>query len=131
MLETSKRNMSRSDVIRVMDDEQGVEVFQTITKEDITASGKLRPIGARHFAKQAQDLQNLIGIMNSPVGQMVAPHTSGKEMTKFINDVVGLHGYKLFSPNVAISEQAETQAMMNQAQEDVEMQAKAPAEGAI
>lgn len=131
MLETSKRNMSRSDVIRVMDDEVGVETFVTITKDDITASGLLRPIGARHFAKQAQDLQNLIGIMNSPVGQMVMPHTSGKEMTKFINDVVGLHGYKLFSPNIAVSEQAETQSMMNQAQEDVEMEAQAPAEGSI
>ena len=130
MLETSKRNLNQSDIIRVMDDSLGVETFMTVTKEDITASGKLRPIGARHFAKQAQDLQNLMGIMNSPVGQMVMPHTSGKELTKFINDVVGLHGYKIFRPNVAVSEQAETQSMVNQAQEDVAFQQQTPTEDA-
>lgn len=129
MLETSKRNLDRSDVIRVMDDSLGVESFVSITKADITANGVLRPIGARHFAKQAQDLQNLMGIMNSPVGQMVAPHTSGKELTKFISDVVGLDGYKIFRANVAVSEQAETQQMMNQAAEDVEVAASTPAEG--
>ena len=129
MLETSKRNLDKSDVIRVMDDTLGVETFMTVTKADITANGKLRPIGARHFAKQAQDLQNLMGIMNSPVGQMVMPHTSGKELTKFINDVVGLHGYKIFRANVAVAEQAETQNMVNQAQEDISMQAQTPAEG--
>lgn len=71
-----------------------------------------------------------MGIMNSPVGQMVMPHTSGKELTKFINDVVGLHGYRIFRPNVAVSEQAETQSMVNQAQEDVAFQQQTPTEDA-
>jgi len=130
MLETAVRNMDRSDVIRVMDDDLGVETFLTITRDDITANGILRPIGARHFAKQAQDLQNIMGIMNSPIGQMIAPHTSGKEMTKFVNDVAKLHGYKMFRPNVAISEQAETQSLMNQAGEDLDTAAQTPAEEA-
>lgn len=130
MLETARRNLDQSDVIRVMNDDLGVETFLTVTAAEITANGLLRPIGARHFAKQAQDLQNLIGVFNSPVGQMIMPHTSGKEMSQFINDVLGLKGWDIFRPNVAVSEQAETQSMMNQAQEDVEMQMQTPAEGA-
>ncbi|MCY1379574.1 hypothetical protein D9M69_673070 [compost metagenome] len=114
-----------------MDDDLGVKEFLTVTKADITANGVIRPVGARHFAKQAQDLQNIIGIFNSPIGAMIAPHTSGKAMTRFVDDVTGLTGYDIFRPNVAIAEQQETQALMNQAAEDVELQARTPAEGAI
>lgn len=130
MLETARRNMEQSDVLRVMDDDLGVEAFMSITRSDITANGVLRPVGARHFAKQSQDLQNLIGVMSSPVGQMIAPHTSAKNMARFVEDAIRLKGWSIFSPNVAIDEQAETQAYMNQAQEDVEVQASTRAEGA-
>lgn len=131
MLETSRRNMDTSDIIRVMDDDLGVKEFLTVTKEDITANGKIRPVGARHFAKQAQDLQNIIGIFNSPIGQMIAPHTSGKAMSQFVDDVTGLTGYEIFRPNIAIAEQQETQSLVNQASEDLEVQNAVPAEGAI
>lgn len=122
MLETAKRNMDTMDVIRVMDNDIGVKGFQSITREDITANGKLRPIGARHFAKQAQDLQNLTAVFNSPLGNLIAPHTSGTALTKFINDITGLTGYNIFRPNIAIAEQKETQSLANQAQEDLEVQ---------
>lgn len=126
MLETASRNMDGSDVIRVLDKDIGVVNFMTITKEDIIANGKIRPIGARHFAKQAQDLQNLVGLFASPVGQMIAPHTSGKNMAEFVNDVIGLTAYNIFRPNVAVEEQVETQGLVNQAQEDLQTQAAMP-----
>src|SRR5690606_33733712 len=49
MLEVARRNLDHQDIVRVMDDDLGVQTFLQVTKEDITASGKLRPIGARHF----------------------------------------------------------------------------------
>lgn len=122
MLETAKRNLDGSDVIRVMDDDYNAQLFVKITRDDITANGILRPVGARHFAKQQQDLQNLIGVFSSPIGQMILPHTSAIAMTKFINDVIGLNGYDIFAPNVAVEEQADTQAMANQVQEDQQVQ---------
>lgn len=127
MLETAVRNMDSSDVVRTMDDDLGVEVFLTVTKSDITATGKLRPIGARHFAKQAQDLQNLVGLFNSPIGQMIAPHTSAINMTKFVEDVTGLSAYGIFGPNIAIHEQKDTQALIDQGQEDLAVEASVPA----
>mgnify|MGYP001565844933 CR=1 FL=1 len=122
MLETACRNLDRTDVIRVMDDDLGVQQFVQITKDDITASGKLRPIGARHFAAQAQLVQNLTGIWNTPIGQMIAPHTSTKQLAKLVEDVMGLGRFSLFSPNVAIFEQQETQRLMNQAGEDLQVE---------
>jgi hypothetical protein len=131
MLETAVRNMDGNDVIRVMDTDLGVQQFKSITQADITANGKLRPVGARHFAKQAQDLQNVIGIFASPIGQMIMPHTSSIGLTKFVDDVTGLAGYDIFRPNVAVAEQKETQALVNQAQEDVQLQATVPVEDGL
>lgn len=123
MLEVSRRRMDGNDIIRVMDDDLGVQQFITIKKEDITASGKLRPIGARHFAAQAQLMQNLQGLMNNPtMTQMLAPHTSSKAMAKLVEDTMGLARFQLFQPNIAIYEQQETQRLMAQAQEDLEVE---------
>lgn len=131
MLETSVRNMNTSDVIRIMDDDLGVQQFQEITKEDITANGKLRAVGARHFAAQAQLLQNLTGVFNSQLGQMIMPHTSSTQISKLIEDVLGLDRYQLFRPNVGVEEQAETQRTINQVQEDLAVEASMPVEGAV
>lgn len=131
MLEISRRRLDHSDVVRIMDDDLGVQQFLEITKEDITASGKLRPIGARHFASQSQLMQNLLGIMNSPIAQLLSPHTSSKQLAKVVEDVMGLGRFQLFKPNIAIFEQQETQRMMNQAQEDLQMEQQVMPDGSI
>lgn len=117
MLEQCRRNLDGADVVRVTKKEVGLTVFQTITKDDIVANGLIRPLGARHFSKEAQDLQNLTGIFNSPLGQFLQPHTSAKGITKLVNDITGFTNYKIFAPNVGIDEQMETQKHMEAAQE--------------
>lgn len=126
MLETASRNLDRDDVIRVIDDDLGVQQFMTITKDDITASGKLRPIGARHFASQAQLVQNLQALSSTNIWATVSPHLSGKNMSKLVEDVLGLSRYALFSPNVAVFEQQETARLANQAQEDLQVEQGMP-----
>jgi hypothetical protein len=118
MLEEAHRNFPISDVIRIVDNDLGVQEFKEITKEDITADGILRPVGARHYAQKAQELQNLVGVFNSPLGAIIAPHTSGVGMVEFIGDVIDLRGYDIFKKNVAVFEQQETQAVVAQAQEE-------------
>lgn len=126
MLELSRRNMDTSDVIRVIDDELGVEEFINITKEDLTAKGKIRAVGSRHFAAQAQLMQNLSGIFNSAVGQMVAPHTSAIAITNLLNDVMGLQKYELFKQDIAIEEQAQTQRLIAEMQAEMEEEQATP-----
>jgi len=128
MLEVARRNLNSTDIVRVMDDDLGVQQFLEITKDDITASGKLRPIGARHFAAQAQLIQNLNGIFGTPIGALLAPHTSSKAMAKLVEDIMGLRRYELFRPNVAVFEQQETARLANQASEDLEVEAGMPVE---
>lgn len=126
MLETAKRNMDKPDVVKVMDDDLGVTKFLNVTKDDITASGKLRPIGARHFAAQAQLMQNLSGLANSPIWQQISPHLSTKNLAVLVEEIMGLSRYELFKPNVAMFEQQETARIANQVQEDLLVEEQTP-----
>jgi len=121
MLEEAHRNFPLLDTIRIIDDDIGVVEFRELTKEDITADGILRPVGARHFAQKAQELQNLVGVMNSPMAEKLAPHISGIALSEFISDVMNLRGYKVFSPNIALAEAQETEALANAAMDENEM----------
>jgi len=118
MLELSHKSMTTTDTIRIIDTGIGAVRFKEITKEDITAKGIIRPVGARHFAQKAQELQNLVGVFNSPLGQMIAPHTSAIAVTKFIEDAIDLRGYNMFGPNLAVDERGQTQALAGQVEED-------------
>lgn len=128
MLEVARRNMDASDLIRVMDDDLGIADFLTITKDDITATGKLRPVGARHYATRAQLIQNLSGIFNSPVGQIIGPHISAKKLASMVEDILGFEQWDFIADNAAIFEQAETQRLVQQVQQDMQVEAATPVE---
>lgn len=119
MLESAQRNLEVADTIRVADTDIGATVFREVTALDIMANGKIRPVGARHFSKQSQDLRNLSDVLNTAVGAMVQPHMSAIELTKFIDDSLGLKGYKIFSPDAAIKEQEKTAVKKGMAEENV------------
>lgn len=121
MLETTRRNLNESDVIRVVDDATQAVTFKTITKEDITAKGKIRPIGARHFAQNATVLQNITQFANSPLGQnpMVTSHISGKRLALAIETLLGLEQYKLFQENIGLYESAELAQIQGSLQQKV------------
>jgi len=128
MLELAVRHLDTNDIVRVMDDDLGVAEFLNITKADITAKGKLRPVGARHFAAQAQLVQNLTGLLGGALGGIVQPHVSGKKLSTLVEGALNLERFSLFSPNVKIFEDQETQELMNQAQEDVAVNQATPIE---
>jgi len=128
MLEMARRNMDIAEISRVMDDDLGVTDFISITKDDITAKGKLRPIGARHFAARAQLIQNMLGIFNSPMGQAIAPHVSSKRLAKMVEEYMGFEKYEFIKDNAAIFEQAETQKLVNQVQQEMQIEQATPLE---
>lgn len=109
MLEMARRNLDEIDLIRVLDDETQAVTFQKITKEDIVARGKIKPIGARHFAQNANILQNFTQFSASPLGQnpLITNHFSGKKMALAIETLLGVEKYKVFQPNIGLYEAAE------------------------
>lgn len=129
MLETAVRNMQHTDVIRTLDDDFGVAEFMSITKEDITAKGKLRPVGARHFAQQAQLMQNLTGLANSAVWQKIEPHISDKALAKLTEDLLQLRRFEIYGDNAGLMDKLDSQRLMNAGAESLETEAITSAEG--
>lgn len=119
MLECARRNLDAADVVRSFDNDIGVEEFLEVTKEDITARGKLRPVGARHFGEQAQLIQNLSQLFMSPLGQMITPHISVKNLAYLIEDALQIQRYDVVRPNVGLVEQAESQNMAGNLEQTV------------
>jgi hypothetical protein len=128
MLEIARRNIDLPELIKIMDDDIGVTDFISVTKEDITAKGKLRPVGARHYAARAQLIQNLLGIFNSPIGQSIAPHVSSKRLAQMVEEYMGFEQFDFIQENVAISEQAETQRLSQQVQQSLAIEQATPLE---
>lgn len=114
MLEVGRRNLDEVDIVRVLDEDTGVLLFDEVTREDITARGKLRPMGARHFAETALRLQNLQQLWQMKAQDpTIGVHISGKELARVLSKE--LNEPTIFSDNVSIFEQMETQKLFNEA----------------
>lgn len=112
MFELAVRNLNVVDMIRVFDNEQQASVFVSISKEDITASGTITPIGAKHYAqrnRRVQELNNLIQIMQLP---QFAPHFSAVNAGNLFEQELGLEKYNIFEPMAGLTEQMQVQAQM-------------------
>jgi hypothetical protein len=109
MLEMARRNLDEYDEIRVIDEETQAVMFQKVTKEDITARGKIRPVGARHHAENAQIVQNLTQFSQTPISQMptVLAHFSGERLAHVMEHLLGLEKWKIVQKNIGLYEQAE------------------------
>jgi hypothetical protein len=120
MLELSRRNFQESDMVRVLDD-TGMVVFKNIKPEDLTAAGKLRPVGARHFAQNAQMVQNLTNLYSSAIGQdpAVMAHISGKKIAEVIEHLLQFERFALYGDNIRLAEQAETEQLANAAKQSM------------
>jgi hypothetical protein len=128
MLEVGRRNISTPELIKVLPSDIDAAVFQTITKEDITASGKLRPVGASHFAKRALFVQNLNAMLNSAIGTdpAINVHISGLRLAEIMQDTLELKKFDLVRENVRVFEQMETQRLINEGREQLQTEAITP-----
>ena len=121
MLEVARRNISAIEVVKVFTDDAGIQQFLQIKPEDLNQRGKLYPMGARHFAQQAQVVQNLLGFVNSGAynDPSVSAHISGKKIAQIMEEMLGLGKFELYSENIRVAEGQETQGMVAQVQENV------------
>jgi hypothetical protein len=115
MFEVSRRKMNLPDTIRVLDTNANAIIFRTVTKDDITASGKIVPMGARHFAERARRVQSLTQLYQIKLADpSVAAHMSGKEFARILAEELGEP--TLFSENIMVQEQLETQQQVQDAE---------------
>jgi hypothetical protein len=129
MLELARRNIAQSQTISIFDDDFNFQAFMTLTPQDITGAGRLKPIAARHFAEQAELLQNLNNFFGSQMGQdpAVNVHFSGVQMSNLLADIFKIKEYNIVQPYVRLAEQADAQRLAQAHQEQVGMESQTPA----
>ena len=120
MLEMARRNLNGADLVRNVDSTFGIEEFLEVTKEDLTATGKLYPRGSKHFIAQANMMQNLQTVFNSPVSQFIAPHVSKVQLAKAVEDLLGVEQFSIVQENIGILEDVETQRIAQTGQQMLE-----------
>ena len=119
MLESARRNIGVAETIRIEDEDFNFDEFISVTKNDLVAVGKIRPIGARRFARNANMLQNLTQLSASPLYQdpSINVHFSGKRIANLIETLLGFEQYDLVEDNIRVAESIETQQMQSDGQQ--------------
>lgn len=126
MLELARRNISKAFSIPVFNPEFDITVFDTLSAADITGTGRIKPVAARHFAEQAELVQNLTNLYNSKLGEdpAVLVHISGLGVAQLIEDSLNLKDYKLVQQNVRLAEEADSRREAQVYQEQTQMEAQ-------
>lgn len=119
MLELARRNLTGATTIKVFDSELNATTFQTLTVDDITGVGRIKPVGARHFAEQAELVQNLTALTGSGLWATVQPHFSGIKLARILESVFDLKDYTVVTPYIQLAEQADGQRMVQALQEQL------------
>lgn len=128
MLELFRRNLSAVQTISIFDDDFNFQEFQKLTPQDITGAGRLKPIAARHFAEQAELLQNLNNFFNSKMGAdpAINVHFSGVQTAKMLAEIFNIKDFNIVQPFVRLSEMADGKRLAQAHEETTNMEAQTP-----
>ena len=128
MLEMSRRYMNPQD-IPIFDEEYGVTTFSSLTAEDVTGNGRIKPVAARHFADRAERIQNLNNFFQTSLGQdeMIKMHWSSVKMSQMIEEMMDISQYELMIPFVRVGEQLQAQKLMQAGQQSAMVEGQTPA----
>ncbi|HEY2810545.1 MAG TPA: hypothetical protein VGJ00_04050 [Rhabdochlamydiaceae bacterium] len=126
MLELARRNLTGVQIIQVFNDKLQAATFQELTVEDITGIGRIKPIAARHFAEQAELVQNLTSLAGSQLWPIVQPHFSGVKLAQMFETSFNMKDYHIVTPNIALAEQAEMQQLSHSLEEQTQKMISTP-----
>lgn len=104
------------------EDEYGLPQFGEISKEDLVHYGKLRPIGARHYARMSQMAQNLMALQSQALvtDPDVQLHFPSIKIAEMWEELLEFDKYNLMQPYARIPERAQAQRLMQAAMGQVE-----------
>lgn len=128
MLELARRQVTGPQEINVFDNEFNMQAFMSLTSDDITGAGRIKPLAARHFAEKAEIVQNITNLYSSGLAQdpLVLSHISSVQLAKVLEEALNLTDYELVRPYIRTSEQAEAQRLQSAHEEQTLMQMGTP-----
>lgn len=128
MLGLARNNLTDA-TIRVIDDEFKSVEFKSLTREDLSALGRIKPVAARHFAERAELVQNLNNFFTSAIGAdpEIKQHWSAIKLSEMFEEVLGLEDYEIVQAFIRLSEQADAQRLASANEEAVMTEIGTPA----
>lgn len=127
MFELAVRKFSAAEEVLVENTELNIQQFQVLNKEDISGHGRLRPIGARHFARQAQLAQDVAQLLSvAQANSKIGVHISGLKAAEMYEELLQLEKWNLVIPNIGVAEELDTQRAMLEAREALEVEQTQP-----
>lgn len=128
LMELARRNLNETISIPVFDNEYKMTTFMQLSPVDLTGSGRIKPVAARHFAEKAEIVQNLTSFFASPIAQdpTVMAHFSGSKIAQLLENVLDIKDFEVVQPYVRTSEEAEIAKLQQTAQQQIAMQSQTP-----
>lgn len=127
MLVLAKTHLEEA-TVRSIDDEFGSIDFQDITKEDLSANGRLKPVAARNFAEKAERIQSITSWSQSPLGQDedVKMHFSSIKLAELVEELTDIEEYGIVTPYIRLAERADAEKQAQALAEENQVQAQTP-----
>lgn len=120
-LELGRTYFNTDDTVELIDEVTGAKIFRKITRADITANGRLIPIGARHLIKMSQLAQELLQFQQAALTDpAVAQHFPAKKIAKMWEEILGFDEFELFEEFGRVSEDLELQRLISAARNTLE-----------
>ena len=123
-VELSRRylaNTGKTAVAEITDDETGATIFKDVTKEDLTANGKILAQGAAHYARMAQLVQNIQNMMTILLqDKETLQHFPSTRLAKAYEELLEFEDYQLVELYGRIPEQLEAQRLLQAAQKKLQ-----------
>lgn len=121
-LEQGRHHLDAADMVKTFSSDLGISKFVEITADDLNLNGEMVAQGATLFAEKANTLQNLNAIMNSPLGQSLAPHTSRTNLMRAVEMLADLEQYDIYTFGIGVQEDQKLQQLVQQATTRMEEQ---------
>lgn len=133
MFEVAKRTMSSAEVVRVFYDTEKAQIFQDISPKDIQVNGRIKPVGARHFAEKVTTFNNIQAVFgNQAIMQLTMKHIDSFNLVRFIENAFNLADSRIFVKDRQYFEQAEDaqlqQVIQQEAMVSAQMAQQAPSD---
>ena len=101
-----------SATVEIVDETTGAKVFRDISKADLTANGKIQAQGAAHYARMAQLVQNLQGMMQLMMqDQEMQLHFPSTRLAQAFEELMEFEDQGLVQLYGRISERLEAQRL--------------------
>lgn len=116
MVQLARDNISETDMVSTTSNEFNTEEFLAVSRDTLAVSGHLRARGSTMFAEKANALQNIMGMFNTNIAQLIGMHISKLKLAQALEELGDFKEFGIITKNIGIQEDQESQRLANVAE---------------